>query len=44
MTVKEKIKLDEILKRLFTTSDKVLIKLLNAIFEENFKLKTTIPW
>ncbi|MDY4574545.1 MAG: hypothetical protein SPD90_05765 [Intestinibacter sp.] len=36
MTVKEKIKLDEILKRLFTTSDKVLIKLLNAIFEENF--------
>lgn len=36
MTTKEKIKLDEILKRLFTTSDKVLIKLLNAIFEENF--------
>ncbi|MGM9535173.1 MAG: hypothetical protein ACI3VR_07970 [Intestinibacter sp.] len=36
MTAKEKIKLDEILKRLFTTSDQVLIKLLNAIFEENF--------
>lgn len=35
-TAKEKIKLDEILKYLFTTSEKVLIKLLNGIFEENF--------
>ena len=35
-TTKEKIKLDEILKYLFTTSEKVLIKLLNSIFEENF--------
>lgn len=36
MTTRDTVKLDEILKRLFTTSDKVLIKLLNAIFEENF--------
>ncbi len=34
---KEKVKLDEVLKYLFTTSNKVLINLLNAIFEENFK-------
>ncbi|WP_455543654.1 hypothetical protein [Intestinibacter sp.] len=33
---KEKIKLDEILKYLFTTSERVLINLLNGIFEENF--------
>ncbi|MGM9530369.1 hypothetical protein [Intestinibacter sp.] len=36
MTTRDTVKLDEILKRLFTTSNKVLIKLLNAIFEENF--------
>ena len=34
---KEKVKLDEILKYLFSTSNKVLLKLLNAIFEEDFK-------
>ena len=34
---KEKVKLDEILKYLFSTSNKVLVKLLNAIFEEDFK-------
>ncbi|MEG2917826.1 MAG: DUF4351 domain-containing protein [Clostridium sp.] len=34
---KEKVKLDQILKFLFTTSDKVLVKLLNGVFEENFK-------
>lgn len=34
---KEKIKLDEVLKYLFSTSNKVLINLLNGIFDENFK-------
>lgn len=34
---KEKVKLDEILKFLFSTSNKVLINLLNAIFDEDFK-------
>lgn len=33
---KEKVKLDEDLKFLFSTSNKVLVKLLNGIFEENF--------
>lgn len=33
---KEKVKLDEILKYLFSTSNKVLIKLLNGVFNENF--------
>jgi len=32
----EKVKLDEILKFLFSTSKKVLVNLLNGIFEENF--------
>ena len=33
---KEKIKLDEVLKYLFSTSNKVLINLLNGIFDEDF--------
>ena len=33
----EKVKLDEILKFLFNSSEKVLVKLLNSIFDENFK-------
>ena len=33
---KEKVRLDEILKFLFSTSNKVLVKLLNGIFDENF--------
>ena len=33
---KERIKLDEILKMLFSTSNKVLVKLLNGIFDEDF--------
>jgi hypothetical protein len=32
----EKVKLDEVLKFLFSTSKKVLVNLLNGIFEENF--------
>ncbi|AOR24721.1 hypothetical protein [Clostridium taeniosporum] len=37
MTVSnEKVKLDEILKFLFSTSKKVLVNLLNGVFEENF--------
>ncbi|UZP03283.1 hypothetical protein JW813_16465 [Clostridium botulinum] len=37
MTVSnEKVKLDEVLKFLFSTSKKVLVNLLNGIFEENF--------
>jgi hypothetical protein len=36
---KEKVKLDEVLKFLFSTSNKVLIKLLNGIFDEKFKEK-----
>ncbi|MPM71408.1 hypothetical protein SDC9_118373 [bioreactor metagenome] len=31
---KEKVKLDEVLKFLFSTSNKVLIKLLSGVFEE----------
>lgn len=34
--MKEKVTLDEILKSLFSTSNKVLINLLNGIFDENF--------
>ena len=34
---KEKIKLDEVLKYLFSTSNKVLINLLNGIFDEDFE-------
>ena len=34
---KEKVKLDEVLKSLFSTSNKVLINLLNGIFDEDFK-------
>ena len=33
---KEKVKLDEVLKFLFSTSNKVIIKLLNSVFNENF--------
>ncbi|WP_270940583.1 hypothetical protein [Romboutsia lituseburensis] len=33
---KEKVKLDEVLKFLFSTSHKVLINLLNGIFNETF--------
>ena len=33
---KEAVKLDEVLKSLFSTSKKVLINLLNGIFDENF--------
>ena len=35
---KEKVKLDEVLKFLFSTSNKVLVKLLNGIFNENFNV------
>ncbi|MGL5577352.1 MAG: hypothetical protein ACRDCW_17580 [Sarcina sp.] len=33
---KESVKLDQILKYLFNTSNKVLVKLLNGLFDENF--------
>jgi len=33
----EKVKLDEVLKFLFSTSKKVLVNLLNGIFEENYR-------
>ena len=36
-TRKDSIKMDEILKSLFSSSKKVLIKLLNEIFDENFQ-------
>lgn len=36
--IKEKVKLDEVLKFLFSTSKNVLIKLLNGVFDESFKL------
>ncbi|MGL4848659.1 MAG: coiled-coil domain-containing protein [Clostridium sp.] len=36
MDKKEKVKLDQVLKFLFTTSNRVLIKLLNGLFNENF--------
>lgn len=35
---KEKVKLDEVLKFLFSTSSKVLVQLLNGIFEEDFNI------
>ena len=34
---KEKVKLDEVLKFLFSTSNTVLLKLLNGVFEEDFE-------
>ncbi|MGL5676446.1 MAG: hypothetical protein ACRDDX_08525 [Cellulosilyticaceae bacterium] len=34
----EKVKLDEVLKFLFSTSNQVLVKLLNGIFEEDFEI------
>ncbi|MGL4876141.1 MAG: DUF4351 domain-containing protein [Clostridium sp.] len=37
MEKKESIKLDEVLKYLFSTSNKVLVKLLNGLFDENFE-------
>ena len=38
MLEKEKVKLDEVLKFLFSTSNKVLVKLLNGIFNEDFNV------
>lgn len=40
MTVKtkESVKLDQILKLLFSTSDRVLLDMLNSIFDENLLL------
>ncbi|WP_235700110.1 Rpn family recombination-promoting nuclease/putative transposase [Clostridium senegalense] len=35
---KDKVKLDIVLKYLFSTSEKVLIKLLNGVFNENFNV------
>ena len=35
---KREVKLDEVLKFLFSTSNKVLVKLLNGIFNENFSV------
>lgn len=46
---KERVKLDEVLKFLFSTSNKVLVNLLNGVFEENnsiqneLKLKVAFP-
>ena len=37
-STKEKVKLDQVLKFLFSTSNKVLINLLNGVFEENFNV------
>ncbi|WP_438543651.1 hypothetical protein [Clostridium sp.] len=37
MDKKESVKLDEVLKFLFSTSNKVLVKLLNGLFNENFE-------
>ena len=34
---KERVKLDEVLKFLFSTSNKVLVNLLNGVFEEKFE-------
>ena len=34
---KESVKLDQILKMLFSSSNKVLVKLLNGLFDEDFK-------
>ena len=36
---KERVKLDEVLKFLFSTSHQVLVKLLNGIFDEDFKIE-----
>ena len=35
---KDKVKLDQVMKILFSTSNKVLVKLLNGIFNENFNV------
>jgi len=35
---KDKVKLDQVMKFLFSTSNKVLVKLLNGIFNENFNV------
>ena len=38
----EKVKLDEILKFLFNSSEKVLVKLLNSMFDENLEKEVSI--
>lgn len=37
----ERVKLDEILKSLFNVSNKVLITMMNSLFQENFDIETT---
>jgi hypothetical protein len=37
----ERVKLDEILKSLFTVSSKVLINMLNSLFKENYAVEAT---
>jgi len=37
----ERVKLDEILKSLFTVSSKVLINMLNSLFKENYDAEAT---
>jgi len=37
----ERVKLDEILKSLFTTSNKVLVNMMNSLFKENFDVEVT---
>ena len=37
----ERVKLDEILKSLFTVSSKVLINMLNSLFKENYAAEAT---
>ena len=37
----EWVKLDEILKSLFTVSSKVLINMLNSLFKENYAIEAT---
>jgi hypothetical protein len=39
--VKERVKLDEILKSLFNVSKKVLIKMMNSLFNESFDVEMT---
>ncbi|SDG58037.1 hypothetical protein [Desulfosporosinus hippei] len=37
----ERVKLDEILKLLFTVSSKVLVNMLNSLFKENYVAEAT---
>lgn len=37
----ERVKLDEILKSLFTVSSKVLVNMLNSLFKENYVAEAT---